>query len=158
MKKLFLVSTSLLVGILIGWYFGYTRPILKAEREFSKKVKMPPVEIRELIQKCREQVNLIDGNNHSAALASLIIFLKLEAGDTDAAEDKAIHTIARYYNEYGPADVTKTNQSERQRRLLDKIEEVAELYPQLKSTLKSSAEQSALPLPRAQDGHSEGER
>ena len=141
MKRWIVSIVSLLVGVLVGWYAGYTRPLVKAEREFCKTVNMTPDEIRAFMEESRRAVQSVEEDAQSEALLSLSILLQLESGNIEAGKDRAVETISRYYRQYGPPDMTNTNQSDRQRLLLQKIEQAAERSNRLREAITTTAEQ-----------------
>jgi hypothetical protein len=139
MKKLIIGIICLLAGLLVGRYAGHTRPLVQAEREFCKTVNMSPEEIRVFMDTSRRVVQSAEEDADSAALVSLNTLLQLEAGNTEAAKDRALRRVSRYYRDYGPPDITNTNQSGRQ-RLLEKIKRAAEHSEKLREAITTTAE------------------
>jgi len=91
------------------------------------------LEIQALIQENREVVRSIDKDNSSTAVLALYTLLKLNAGDSDAVKSNAIRRLVGYYQKYGPQNKSR---SEKQKQLIEKIEQASQIIPELKLALR----------------------
>lgn len=135
MKKLVPILIALILGILIGWALGFTRPRLKAELEFCRNVNINPSELRSLIQTNKAIAAYIDEDNSRTALLALYTLLKLHAGDIEAAKARAVEKLVQYHHDYGPSDKANIKQSDTQRAILEKIERAGQSIPELKRAM-----------------------
>ena len=84
MKIIIISLISLLVGVGIGWYFGYTRPIAKANRD------------------ARQEMLATESDDWEAALFAVKAIPLIESGDTQKAVRWLVSPIGSYYRVYGP--------------------------------------------------------
>jgi hypothetical protein len=82
MKSIIILLVGLLVGVGVGWYFGYTRPIAKANRDAR-----------------REMLAMTVDDTMSALIAVKAIPL-VESGDTQKAVKWLSKPIGSYYRVY----------------------------------------------------------
>jgi hypothetical protein len=81
-KRIIEISICLLLGVAIGWYFGYTRPVAKNQRKV----------LREL-QDNKDAFHMSEHQDEFAAVAACGVFARLEGDDVEKVE-KAKHTLA----------------------------------------------------------------
>jgi len=102
MKPIVTSLVSLLVGIALGWYFGYVQPNTKANREAMK------------------QFAIIDADDSMAAAVAYRTFILYDAGETQKAMQSLAWPIGFYYryNKTRPLTQERSN-------FLAKIEKLA---------------------------------
>ncbi len=94
----------LLLGLSVGWYFGYTQPSIKRQRELLQEYRRvrdgfglsdkDMAEIAPQLPKTLEQLNRAD---ESAAAVSLGVLVKLDLGEQQAARQRLYDTVGLYY-------------------------------------------------------------
>jgi uncharacterized protein YxeA len=107
MKNIIISLVSLLVGVGIGWYFGYTRPIAKVSRDAHREMPALQAAVR--------------SDDTFAAVIALNAIPLIEAGDTQKAVKVLAYPIGNYYRFY--ALHAGTNQEWLQMRA--RIEQIA---------------------------------
>ncbi len=102
MKFIIIALFSLLVGVGIGWHFGYTRPNAKADREAMK------------------EFTAMDADDTKAAVVAYRTFMLYDAGETQKAMQALASPIGLYYryNKMQPLTEERSN-------FLAKIEQLA---------------------------------
>jgi hypothetical protein len=103
MKIIIIALISLLVGVGVGWYFGYTRPTAKTDRYV------------------RQQMQEIEDDNAIAAIFAVNTIPLIESGQTQNAVRMLSFPIARYYSIY----TTKFYTNDVRLKLRAKIEQLA---------------------------------
>jgi hypothetical protein len=103
MKIIIISLVSLLVGVGVGWYFGYTRPNAQVAREVR--------------QQLRE-----DENDHAlAAIFAAEAITYIDSGETQKAVKSLSYPIAEYYCIYA----TRAGTNEHRLKLRAHIEQLA---------------------------------
>ena len=128
MKHLVVVLLGLLVGVYLGWYFGYTRPVTKGYRELKGALHltdMPDKQMAEVGAEIRDHLpefmeRMKRSGDMTAALA-LGTFKRLDQGNMDGAKKLQRPFIGGYYRQYH----TKGGDQ----KILASIEEAAKQYP-----------------------------
>jgi hypothetical protein len=82
MKIIIIFLVGLLVGLGVGWYFGYTRPIAKANRD------------------ARREMLAMTADDTMAALIAVKAIPLVESGDTQKAVQWLSKPIGSYYRVY----------------------------------------------------------
>jgi hypothetical protein len=107
MKRILPLIFSLLFGIGIGWYFGYTRPVAKHQRELLKEyqdvkneVHVTDEEMADMGRKIPQYFKDMKRQDEMAAAVALSALMKLEAGETDAAKLSLLQAVGSYYRLY----------------------------------------------------------
>jgi len=101
MKTLLIVIFNLFVGISIGWYFGYTRPINYYERNFKKITGMSDQQVAEAYRDTKSALKSIGSEERAVAIMSFGVIKSLDAGHS-AEEIKAVlgQQVAAYYHTF----------------------------------------------------------
>ena len=103
MKIIIIVLVSLLVGVGVGWYFGYTRPIAKANRD------------------AHQEMLATESDDWEAALFAVKAIPLIESGDSQKAVGWLVKPIGSYYRVYSPHPGT----NEERLKLLTMIQQLA---------------------------------
>jgi hypothetical protein len=82
MKTLIVLLAGLLVGVGVGWYVGYTRPIAKANRD------------------AHQEMLATESDDWEAALFAVKAVPLIESGDTQKAVGWLVKPIGSYYRVY----------------------------------------------------------
>ena len=130
MKQLLLVLLTFVIGVFVGWYFGYTRPITKKYRELKdalhltdmpdKEMAKVGAEIRDHMPEFIERMKRSDDMTTTLALGT---FTRLEQGNVDAAKKLQLLFIGGYYRRY--------HSKGGDQRILANIDEAAQRYPDI---------------------------
>jgi hypothetical protein len=86
MNRIIALSVCTLIGLGIGWYFGFTRPAAENQRKLLLEFK-----------KEREGFQLTEQRDEFAAAIALGVLKKLEQGDLETARKRLHTTISTYY-------------------------------------------------------------
>ena len=104
MKLIITSIVCLTVGIGVGWYFGYTRPTAKNQRELLKqyqytrdKFHMTDAEMADWGEHMHEYFVAMQRQDEFAAAIALAAFTNLEATNTERAKWELETTISAYY-------------------------------------------------------------
>jgi hypothetical protein len=114
MKRVALFLIGVLVGVGIGWYFGYTRPVAENQRKILKNYQT----VRDAFHATDEEMADFGGRlpefwdaakrqDEFAAAVALATFRQLEAGDVSRAKKTLANTMGGYYR--GHRDDGNTN-------------------------------------------------
>ena len=94
----------LLLGLSVGWYFGYTRPVAKDKRKLLKEYqvvrdnfKMTDAEMADFAEHHKEYWEAMKRQDEMAAVMALAALVKLEQGDIERARTRLEGTISIYY-------------------------------------------------------------
>ena len=130
MKQLPLVLFSLVIGVCVGWYFGYTRPVTKGYRELKdalhvtdmpdKQMAEVGAEIRDHMPEFMERMKREDDMTAALALGTV---KRLEQGNAEGAKKLLLPFIGGYYRRY--------HAKGGDRDTLARIEEAAQQYPDI---------------------------
>ncbi len=114
------IVVGLILGLAAGWYLGYTRPVMQANRDARKYL-----------------VDMEHDDSMMVAVAMAAI-RDLEQQRSDKAKELLARQIGMYYVVYGPPDNPKKRMSEDRMHMLRKIEEVARSYPVVQAAIDKS--------------------
>ena len=130
MKQLLLALLSLVIGVYVGWYFGYTRPVTKGYRELKdalhltdmpdKQMAEAGAQIRDHMPEFLERMKREDDMTAALALGTV---KRLEQGNTEGAKKLLLPFIGGYYRRY--------HAKGGDRDTLARIEEAAQQYPDI---------------------------
>jgi hypothetical protein len=134
MKHLFVALVSVLIGISVGWYFGYTRPVTKGYRELKEALHitdMPDNQFAEAGAQIRDHMlefmERIKRSDDMTAALALGTFKRLEQGNLDAAKKLQLTFIGGYYRRY--------HSKGGDQKILANIDEAAQQYPDIAAEL-----------------------
>jgi len=111
---------GLMAGLAIGWYWGYTRPVVRANRE------------------ARQYLSTMEADDRMTAVVALAAIRRMEENRPADAEKLLAQQLGSYYVIYGPPDNPKKRISEERMQLLRKIEEAASKYPVVQAAIDKS--------------------
>ncbi len=130
MKHLLVALVSVLIGISVGWYFGYTRPVTKGYRVLKealhitdmpdKQLAEAGAQIRDHMPEFMERMKREDDMTAALALGTV---KRLELGNAEGAKKLLLPFIGGYYRRY--------HAKGGDRDTLARIEEAAQQYPDI---------------------------
>jgi len=120
MKIIGSLLIGLVAGVAIGWYWGYTRPAMIADRD------------------ARRCLGNMESDDRMTAVVALAAIRKMEDGRSTDAEELLARQLGSYYVIYGPPDNPKKKISDDCMQILRKIEEAAKEYPVVQAALDRS--------------------
>jgi hypothetical protein len=130
MKQLLLALLSLAIGVYVGWYFGYTRPVTKGYRELKdalhltdmpdKQMAEAGAQIRDHMPEFLERMKRSDDMTTALALAA---YSRVDQGNIDGAKNVLLPYIGRYYRHY--------HTSGGDQKILASIEEAGQKHPEI---------------------------
>jgi hypothetical protein len=104
MKRIISFLVYILLGIGIGWYFGYTRPAAKNQRELLKQYQhvrdnfhMTDAEMTEFGKHYAEYFEAMKRQDEYAAAVALVAYKRLGAGNVERAKWELATTVSTYY-------------------------------------------------------------
>jgi hypothetical protein len=104
MNRLILLTVSLALGIGIGWYFGYTRPSVKNQRELLRQYhyvrdnfRMTDADMAAFADHRQEYFDAIKRTDEFAAALSLASLRRLDYGNINGTRNMLELTISAYY-------------------------------------------------------------
>lgn len=134
MKRIVTVVFSILVGVGVGWYFGYTRPnskylreLWQSYRETRARLHVTDQEMEELMPKIPQIAKSLRQDQEMAAMVALRALRCLELGNTNESKQTLLTAIGDYYRSF-PDRGGDTN-------VLASIEKAAQKYPALAAEL-----------------------
>jgi hypothetical protein len=119
-KLIAAILVSVIIGLALGWYFGYTRPVVKANRD------------------ARRYLDSMEHDDRMAAVLSLAAIYRLEQQRGAQAEELLARQLASYYAIYGPPGNPKKHISEDRMKTLRAIEQAARDYPVVQAAIEKS--------------------
>jgi hypothetical protein len=114
------IFLGLVLGLAAGWYLGYTRPVVQANRDARKYL-----------------VDMEHDDSLMVAVA-LAAICDLEEQRSDKAKELLARQIGRYYVVYGPPNKPGKRISEDRMHVLRKIEEAAQNDPAVQAAIDKS--------------------
>ena len=130
MKQLLLVLLGLVIGVCVGWYFGFTRPVTKGYRELKEALHVTDMpdkqmaevgaEIRDHMAEFMERMKRSDDMTTAVALAA---YCRLDQGNVDGAKKVLLPCIGGYYRHY--------HTSGGDEKILASIKEAAQQHPEI---------------------------
>ena len=128
MKRALLIIVSLLFGICVGWYFGYTRPVAKQYRMLRDELHVTDHDMVAMGKDWTANRSAIfdamkrsDDMVTALALASLI---RLDRGDIDGTKKLLLPHVGFYYRRYHGKNTGDA-------KLLQRIEDAAREHPEM---------------------------
>jgi hypothetical protein len=103
MKRLLPFGACLVLGLFVGWYFGYTRPALKAMHMYESVQKATSASEEEMASYARqvpEAFAAIKREDESVATVCLRGIDILDRGDIPEAKKYLAYWIGSYYRVY----------------------------------------------------------
>lgn len=102
------LSIAFLVGILagigIGWYFGYSRPVVRNQRELLKEYQYTRDNFHmtdaEMADFANHKAEYFEEMKRQDEMAAVIALMALEVGDTERAKKVLVTTVSSYYRVY----------------------------------------------------------
>jgi len=120
----------LLIGFGLGWYFCYTGPVAKHQRELLAENRyardnfhLTDAEMAQMGRDFQQYGKNMIREDELLAAVALSALKSLESGETDAAKTTLLRPVGMYYRLYHGKDVDKS--------LLDRIETAAKEYPSI---------------------------
>ena len=139
MKRVIPLFVCMLIGVGVGWFFGYTRPSAKNQRELLRQYHyvrdnfhLTDKEMAEAGPKIPQYFQDMKRQDEMAAVFALGAFKILEQGDTERAKRQLLKAVGSYYRVYH-AKGGDTN-------FVAKIEEVARKYPAVAAEISRKIE------------------
>ena len=128
MRRIIPLLISLCVGVGVGWYFGYSRPTARTQRELLAQYQyvrdnfhMTDAQMADVGPKIPQYFEDAKRQDELAAAVALSAVRSLERGDTNQAERVLLRIMGSYYRVYHDRG-GDTN-------LLAKIEAAAQEHP-----------------------------
>jgi hypothetical protein len=107
MKRIISFLVCILLGIGIGWYFGYTRPAAKNQRELLKQyhlvrdgLGLTDADWAEMAKELPHMREDMQRSDEYAAAIALAAFKNLEADNTEEARWKLAMVVGIYYRSH----------------------------------------------------------
>jgi hypothetical protein len=131
MRRTIPLLISLLFGIGVGWYFGYTRPSAIYRRELQQEFQqyqtlrdtahLTDAELAQIVSETPQYFEDMKRGDAMTTIFAIGTYNALEQGNTEGAKSNLVQVIGDYYREHhgnggDPA-------------LMSKIEEFARKYP-----------------------------
>jgi hypothetical protein len=136
MSRLVIVLVSVAIGVAIGWYFGYTRPVTKQYRILRDTVKFSDEEMAKTGAELKGHLpEIIEGwkrGDEIETMMALGALKRLESGNTDEAKKLLLTSVRTYYREY--------HERGGNRDIIARIEEVAQQYPEIAAEIGKNSE------------------
>jgi hypothetical protein len=130
MRQLLVALASVFIGLSVGWYLGYTRPVTKGYRQLKaalhitdmpdKQMAEAGAQIRDHMPEFIERMKREDDMNAALALGTV---KRLEEGNAEGAKKLLLPFIGGYYRRYHAKDGDQD--------ILARIEEAARQYPDI---------------------------
>jgi len=124
------VLNTLLAGLSLGFWLGYTRPAMRVYREMKAATGWSDDEFAKRAGTfAKEATKNFDDSSSQAVLISLGAINKIDSGDCNGADDLLARNVGTYYAMYGPHQSVNDSGTPVRRRLLQLIEEKAKTHP-----------------------------
>jgi hypothetical protein len=137
MKRIISLFVCILLGIGIGWYFGYTRPVARDYRELLKEYQrvrdtmgLTDQQMAEFGPKARQYFEDMKRQDEKAAMFGLVSFQMLERGNIEEAKKRLLFPVRSYYRIYHNKG-GDTN-------FMGQIEEAARKYPAIAARISAN--------------------
>jgi hypothetical protein len=114
------VIVGLIVGLAVGWYWGYTRPVTKANRD------------------ARQYLGTMESDDRMTAVVALAAIRRMEEDRSAEAKELLARSLGSYYVIYGPPDNPTKRISEDRMKFLRQIEDAARTYPVVQAAIEKS--------------------
>ena len=116
---------ALAVGMAAGWFLGYTRPIVHANRD------------------ARRYLDSMENDDRLTAAVALAAIRDLEQQRSMEAKELLAKQLGSYYVIYGPPDNPKKRMSDDRMQMLRKIEQAAHDFPVVHAAIEKSKQNAA---------------
>ena len=100
MKRIIPSLVCLLVGMGVGWYFGYSRPALRMQHLYEDIQKTTGISDSDMVKQVPESLAAIRREDESVAIVALRGIEILGRGDTQAAKKHLAYWVGSYYRVY----------------------------------------------------------
>jgi hypothetical protein len=100
MKRIIPLLICVLLGVGVGWYWGYTRPALQAMHMYRDMKKTMGFSDEEMLRAAPEAFAKIKREDESVAMVALRGSEILDRGDTQAAKKYLAYWVGSYYRVY----------------------------------------------------------
>ena len=104
MKRIIAFSVCVLLGVGIGWYFGFTRPATRNQRKLLSEYQfvrdnfhMTDKEMADFGEHRAEYFAAMKRQDEMAAVIALAALVKLEQGDMEKTKSRLQTAISIYY-------------------------------------------------------------
>ena len=104
MKRILAFSACIFLGVGIGWYVGYSRPVAKNQRKLLNEYQferdnfhMTDAEMADLGAHRAEYFDTMKRQDEMAAVIALAALVKLDQGDIEKAKWRLETAISIYY-------------------------------------------------------------
>ncbi len=131
MKQIITSIFCLMAGIGIGWYFGYTRPALKAMHITQEIQKETGMSIEDMVKAVPDSLAAIKREDESVAYIGLTSIKMLDHGNTETAEKYLAYWVGSYYRVY---------QTNGDTNLIAKIKQAATTNPEIAAELAKKSQ------------------
>jgi hypothetical protein len=91
---------SLLLGLSVGWYFGYTRPSIRMQQLHDEVKAQTGMSEKEMVRAVPEALAGIKREDESVALVGLKAIGMLDRGETEKAKGYLAYWVGSYYRVY----------------------------------------------------------
>ena len=139
MKRIIPFLVCLLIGAGVGWYFGYSRPAAKNQRELLRQYQyvrdnfhMTDEQMAEAGPKISQYFEDMRRQDEMAAVVALGAFKYLERGDTDETKKRLLRAVGSYYRVY--------HGKEGDTNIMAQIEKAAQDYPAIAAEISRKIE------------------
>jgi len=134
MKRIVPFLVCVMLGVGVGWYFGYTRPVVKQQRQLLREYQeirddfhMTDEEMADVGRKIPQYIEDMKRKDEMAAIVALTAFKLLEKDDVKGAKQVLARHVGIYYVLYHE----KGGDAE----LLSDIEEAGKQYPAISAQM-----------------------
>ena len=139
MKRTVPFVVCVMLGIGIGWYLGFTRPVAQRQRQLLKEYhevredfNMSDEEMIDTGRKFPQYLEDMKRQDEMNAVVALGAFKLLEMDDVEGAKESLAFHVGSYYRLY--------HSSGRDAQVLSAIEEAAQKYPAISEEISKKAE------------------
>lgn len=139
MKRTIPFVVCVMLGVGIGWYFGYTRPVAKHQRELLSEYRdvrdslhMTDKEMADVGGKLPQFVEDMKRQDEMTAFVALAVLKLLEKDDVEGAKEVLARHVGSYYRLYH----AKGGDA----KLVSAIEEAAQQYPAVSAEISEKGE------------------
>jgi hypothetical protein len=120
--KLIAAMFGLVLGLALGWYVGFTRPVVQANRD------------------ARRYVTSMEHDDRVGVAVALAAIRDLEQQRDAHAKELLARQVASYYVVYGPPDDPKKRIPADIMSVLREIDDAAHAYPVVQTAIDKSKE------------------
>jgi len=136
MRRLILVLVTFGIGLGIGWYLGYTRPVTKQYRIIRDSMKFSDEEMAKTGAELKAHFpEIIAGwkrGDEMTTMLALGALKQIEKGNVDGARKLLLTPVRFYYREY--------HEKGGDRDIIEKIDQAALQYPGIAAEISNTTE------------------